>query len=962
MAVVGEQIETGREQALRLIEQAAAEGWKELDLSEIDLVDLPIYILDLTQLEVLILGKKKQKTPDDKITEFLVDSLLLLFPPIIQKLWSLRLDVSKTQLSELPESIAQLTNLRVLDLRGTQISELPESITQLKRLQSVSLSSCRISQLPVGWQTWEVPAKVDLRGNPLPIPEVLLGPKASDQDPGTLRAILNFYFQTQDPEAKPLYEAKLLIVGEGEAGKTTLAKKLQNPFYKLKLPGSWDPEKSTEGIDIIEWQFEQPDGTPFRVNVWDFGGQELYHATHQFFLTNRSLYALVVDNRRENPNFYYWLNVVRLLSDKSPIFIVKNEKQDRQCEINEGQLRAEFGNLINQTVRVNFADNRGLDELKTFIQKHITTLKGIQDPWPHKWVKVRYALENYSTNYIRLHEYLELCRINGVTDFDEALQVSGLLHELGICLHFQKELGLKDYVILSPTWVTNAIYRVTDDPKVTADMGRFSRDDLNYIWSSRQYATMRDELLGLMQMKNFGICYPLKDRPGSYIVPSLLSPEQPEYVWDEKQNLILRYEYEFMPKGLVPRLIVEMHEFIEPDPSIPGLVWKTGVILCYGKARAEVIENYEKREIFIRVVGPQRKTLLDWIRRELYKIHSTYPNLEYDELIPCNCTICTDSLDPHAYPYQKLLEFIENGRLDERCDKKPYENINIRNLISDITDSTEKNLLGVLKQPPGREAPRQGNTSPIIIQQTYQESPQTMATYNQTNTGGTNFQNNISGGQVNQAESINNNNQPQSVDLVADARTILFLASNPKQTGRLRLDQELRELDESLRRAQRRSQFKLENKGAIRTRDFTRALLDSNPHIVHFSGHGKGSATDPEQRPGLLFEDETGHPQLVSSEQLADVFELFADQIECVLINACHSHNQADAIAQHIPYVIGMSRPISDKGAIEFAIAFYDAIGAGRNIPFAFKFARTQLTHLGEKDIPQLWSNSSSAS
>ena len=127
-----------------------------------------------------------------------------------------------------------------------------------------------------------------------------------------------------------LYEAKLLIVGEPGAGKTSLARKIQDASYQLR-----GDEESTQGIGVLTWQFALEDGRPFRVNMWDFGGQEVYHATHQFFLTKRSLYILVADTRKEDTDFYYWLNAADLLSDHSPLIVVKNEKQDRHREINE---------------------------------------------------------------------------------------------------------------------------------------------------------------------------------------------------------------------------------------------------------------------------------------------------------------------------------------------------------------------------------------------------------------------------------------------------------------------------------------------------------------------------------------------------------------------------------------------------------------------------------------------------
>lgn len=171
-------------------------------------------------------------------------------------------------------------------------------------------------------------------------------------------------------------------------------------------------------------------------------------------------------------------------------------------------------------------------------------------------------------------------------------------------------------------------------------------------------------------------------------------------------------------------------------------------------------------------------------------------------------------------------------------------------------------------------------------------------------------------------------------------KNILILAANPKDTSSLRLDQELRDISEGLQRGQQRDLFRLEQKLAVRPRDIQRALLDINPQIIHFSGHGAGEE-------GLVFEDETGQSKLVSKAALADLFELFADQIECVVLNGCYSVVQAEAIAQHINYVIGMSKAINDRAAIEFAVGFYDGLAAGRSIEFAYKLGCSAIRMAG---------------
>lgn len=179
-------------------------------------------------------------------------------------------------------------------------------------------------------------------------------------------------------------------------------------------------------------------------------------------------------------------------------------------------------------------------------------------------------------------------------------------------------------------------------------------------------------------------------------------------------------------------------------------------------------------------------------------------------------------------------------------------------------------------------------------------------------------------------------------------RKILVLAANPKNSSELRLGEEVREIDEGLQRSRHRDQFNLRSKWAVRSRDFYRHMLDIQPQIVHFSGHGTGEE-------GLVLEDETGKAQFLETDQLAGMFKLFASKgVECVLLNACYSEVQAEAISQYINYVIGMNRVIGDKAAINFAVAFYDALGAGETVEFAFELGCSQLIGLKEHETPVL--------
>lgn len=163
-------------------------------------------------------------------------------------------------------------------------------------------------------------------------------------------------------------------------------------------------------------------------------------------------------------------------------------------------------------------------------------------------------------------------------------------------------------------------------------------------------------------------------------------------------------------------------------------------------------------------------------------------------------------------------------------------------------------------------------------------------------------------------------------------KTILFLAANPRNTAQLRLNQEVKEIDAGLERSRKRDKFQLEKMSAITPRDLQRAMLDYKPQIVHFSGHGVGED-------GIVLEDISGQATLVRGEALAKLFRFFVEKcnIECVVLNACYSEVQANAIAQHVPFVIGMNQTIGDRAAREFAVGFYDALGAGELIESAYE-------------------------
>jgi hypothetical protein len=660
------------------IQRVKQQRFTQLNLSSNSLTEIPAEVFDLTWLETLDLRFNQLTSVPDAIgclTNLskldLSRNQLTSVPDAIARLSNLSdLNLSLNQLTSVPDVIARLTNLSELYLGGNQLTSVPESITRLTNLSTLILWENQLSILPKSITRLTNLSYFNLSGNPLEDPPL----EIANQGINAIRE----YFRQKQAGFEKLYEAKLIIIGEGGAGKTTLARKIKN--LNSPLPNA---NETTQGIDVQQWHFPLQNGADFRVNIWDFGGQEIYHATHQFFLTTRALYLLVADSRKEQPHLDYWLNVVELFSDNSPLLLIKNKVGDRDVQIDESQLRERFNNF-EDSFATNLGSPQGRVDLESIIYKikcRLIQLPNIGKPFPKNWIKIRNILEQDKRNYISLDQYFTICEQNSVTlsnSVDGRLTLSQFLHDLGVILHFQddKKSLLYKTIILNPNWGTDAIYKVLDSNTVKRNLGKFTFADVSKIWHEPEYNNMQGELLELML--KFKLCYELKNQKYTYIATQLLDSNPPQYQWNINDNLLLRYEYEFMPKGILTRFIVEMHHCID-EPK----VWRSGVILKRDNTLAEVIETYHRREIKIRLSGTNKRGLLEIITHKLDEIHQSYERLRVKKMIPCNCAVCKNSQEPHFYDFEKLRQRIANNKQNIECEKPPYNEVNILSLIDD---------------------------------------------------------------------------------------------------------------------------------------------------------------------------------------------------------------------------------------------------------------------------------------
>jgi internalin A len=651
---------------------------QSLDLSGTSLTALPPEIVQLTNLQSLALMNNSLTALPPEIGQLTnLQSLALSFnsltalPPEIVQLTNLQsLVLSGNSLTALPPEIVQLTNLQSLDLSGNSLTALPPEIVQLTNLQSLALMNNSLTALPPEIVQLKNLRGLNLSGNSLSIPPEIL-------EQGEPATIINFYLQHLTGEKKPLNEAKVLLVGQGSVGKTSLVRRL--------VEGAFDPhETKTEGINIRRWG-ASVNGQDIRLNVWDFGGQEIMHATHQFFLTRRSLYLLVLDARlgEEENRLEYWLKIIQSFGGDSPVVVVGNKIDQHPLDIDKRGLRAKYP-AIRAIVETSCVTGAGVEELGATIAREVGALPHVYDPLLLTWFAVKTRLETMEQDYIPYTEYLRLCQEENITDEYSPRTLIGFLHDLGAVLNFRDDPRLEDTNILNPEWVTDGVYRILTAKGLFESQGVLDRAALNRILDCPAYPR-RKHLFIMDMMRKFELCFDLEGfRDQLFLIPDLLPKEEPD-TGDWDGALAFQYQYDVLPSNIISRFIVRAHTLIHQNTY-----WRAGVVLAYEGNAALVKADKEDRKIFIQIHGPERtrRTFLAIIRSQFDHIHQTIPGIQAQGKVP---------LPDHpevVVDYAHLLKLEEKGvesfypqGLDE------IREYNVRQLLDGVDGTTHERLI-----------------------------------------------------------------------------------------------------------------------------------------------------------------------------------------------------------------------------------------------------------------------------
>ncbi len=561
------------------------------------------------------------------------------------------LDLDNNLLRAIPNSLGSVSNLYRLDLSNNQLTVVPDSLGSLSSLEQLDLSNNQLTALPDALNQLNLLKVLYLHNNPaFGLPAELLGADSSEvgrrRQPASPTDILEYYFRTR-AGGRALNEAKLILVGKGAVGKSSLVEKL--------IYGTFEPGKSkTEGINIEQWPLEIHEDK-IRLNVWDFGGQEIMHATHQFFLTERSLYLLVLNGREGNEDIEaeYWLKLIESFGANSPVIIVLNKISEHAFDLNRSALLKKYPN-IKGFIRTDCGDGIGIDELKTAIIEQTDLLDELRVKFPGEWFSVKDMLANPEKNYLSFDEYRELCKKNGIDSQKYQEMLARYLNQLGIVLNYRDDPRLKDTHILNPHWVTNGIYKILNSKKLEEAQGEIHLEDISGILKEEDYPTFMCRFIFDL-MKKFDLCFSFPDDDTHYLIPELLPKDEPKETsaFDPVKCLNFQYHYPVLPEGLLPRFITRTQHLSANEPR-----WRSGVILQFENCRALVKADVAEKRVYISITGESaesRRRLLAVIRADFERIHRDIKNLNPQEMIPL------PGQPGEIIPYQDLLVMESKG-------------------------------------------------------------------------------------------------------------------------------------------------------------------------------------------------------------------------------------------------------------------------------------------------------------
>lgn len=554
-------------------------------------------------------------------------------------------------------AVARVSSLTSLDLRENNIGEAgAKEIAKHTGLSSLNLQRNQILEAGARalLDAWANPTTsdrrqlLDLRGN-RNLGGLLAAELLEQADAQALIAVWRRFREAEAKgELRPLNEAKVLVLGNEGVGKTSLVRYLVD-----RVPRD-DSEPKTAGIvirrdvPIEDWSAEE---SGVRLHFWDFGGQEIMHQTHRYFLTRRSLYLVVLEDRREDDRSVYdWLKVIRSRGGESPVLVVINkcDQGTPNLRLDETSIRAAYPNVLGFVAVSCKPDSEeriaGLRQQIAGLVSGDPRLKHVRDPFPPEQLRVKraVAVAAEEARYLDRAAFIQLCEAadepaSRITD--PALQRSllQLLHDLGTVvahgLERERSDAAREVTLLDPNWLTEAIYRLLNSKRILDQDGEFGRDEMAAELDPERYPPERHGyIVDMMQEHEIGLCFRLPGQGERWLMPECLTTNGPDVEVFFENTLRFRFTYDFLPIGLMPRFIVETYNKSTDQPTR----WRTGVLLGTAGCKVLVRADLDRSRIELAVTGPEarRRSALAAVLHDLEVVHQIYPEIGTEARVP----------------------------------------------------------------------------------------------------------------------------------------------------------------------------------------------------------------------------------------------------------------------------------------------------------------------------------------
>ena len=650
---------------------ARLQNLRELNANDNQLTALPDSLAELQNLQELYVSANRLRALPESLTQ--LGNLVAMF-------------ARDNKLAGLPESLAQLQNLRQLSVYNNQLTALPDSFAQLQNLQDLDVHKNQLTALPNSLSQLQNLKGLHVSGNPLPDPYPELIERGTKEVLTYLRSL------AKEEETEPQYEAKLILVGEGSVGKTCLVRALQaKPGHEKK---AFDPKsKTTHGIKIGQVVLPHPDqpATDITLNAWDFGGQEVYRITHQFFFSRRALYLLVWRPRegQEAGQLEFWLTSIRLRAPDAKVILVSTYADEgRHPEVDFDDLKRRYGEMIvGDCHEVSNAEGTGFGPLRESVRREAARLKHMGRRYNKRWLAARDDALAHPEPRITREAFDGIAKKHELTD--DAVEVwLNLLHDLGRIVYYGDDEGLRDAIVIKPQWLTEAISYVLED-KLTRGLGGFlEHARLPEIW--KQYQSEHYPFF-LRLMEKFDISYRDSERQAS-LVGQLVPYKRPALPWElttpipsGAQKISLICDMAEDPPGLVEWLTVRNH----PYRTENGTHWRNGVFLRY--RGDEALFERAGEQLRLSVKGQRPIGFFEILRDGLLTLIETrWPGLEFQLKTPCRGT--RDDGQPCSYLFAvDDLERKQNkGKAETECPRCDSEQRVLKLLHGfDVSSSVE---------------------------------------------------------------------------------------------------------------------------------------------------------------------------------------------------------------------------------------------------------------------------------